>query len=292
MLKVRRFWTHPLRMALASAFFGLVAITLVGMVIAQTPISGWHIWFSFLSGAVNGVIAVIVYRHSEKEEKPSSPSQQPTSGTFPNPSLSQYLTGGIVNLSQTVSSGANPSQPSLSPKQFPSEARLMPVVGFRSWHARPFHRVGIGGAHWLGSYNERYGIWKPGKNQAGCYAPDYAFSLYSRPAPHGPTPKADCSCGFYVLTDFDAVPFVTTSPMMVGAVVGWGRVVQHGDEGWRAEFTQVIALLDCKVSDEHLAMTREIAALYGVPVVGRTALELMAKEYGDPLPQLGASNTD
>lgn len=172
-----------------------------------------------------------------------------------------------------------------------------PVVGFRSWHTRPFHRVGIGPSHWLGSYNEQYGIWKPGKNVARCNAQGYSMFTGQPVGPHQ-TPAAECSCGYYVLTDFDEVPFSTTphslvmtisagppapmAPMVVGAVVGWGRVVQHGDQGWRAEFAQVIALLDCKVSDEHLALTRQVAEQYGVPVVGRKALELMAMEYGEP----------
>lgn len=240
-------------------------------------------------------------RVKNKEEKPSSPNQQPTSGTSQSQSPSQYQSGGIVGLSLTVSNRANPYPSSPSQKLFPSETRLTPVVGFRSWHSRPFHRVGIGPSYWLGSYNDTYGVWKPGRNTALCLA---RSPLSFEPVPaHGAGPQPECTCGFYVLNDFDEVPFnpkpiarstqidwVPAPPMMVGAVVGWGRVIQHGDQGWRAEFAQVIALLDCKVSDEHLQITHQVAEVYGVPVVERKALELLAKEYGDPLPKLAHNN--
>jgi hypothetical protein len=236
-----------------------------------------------------------------KEEKPSSASQQPTSGTSQNPSPSPSPDPSLVARSLTI---ANPFRPSQNPSAsvFQPEARLMPVVGFRSWHVTPHHRLGIGPGWRLHSYNQNYGMWMPGENKAACHAQTYTFNPYFNTPPDFHTaPKAECSCGFYVLTDFDMVPFETVRylrdqhsavvteqqmTMMVGAVVGWGKVVQHGDEGWRAEKVQVIALLDCKVSPDHLRITHEVAESYGVPVLGRKALELLAKEYGDPLPQL------
>jgi hypothetical protein len=172
----------------------------------------------------------------------------------------------------------------------------MPVVGFRAWHIQPKHRVGIGPGWRLASLNQQHGTWEPGPNTAYCAR---GYGGYGHYADFHAAPKAECSCGFYVLTDFDKVPFETVTRMvdqrghavsetpvvmMVGAAVGWGKVVQHGDQGWRAEKVQLIALLDCKVSDEHLRITQEVAASYGVPVLERKALELLAKEYGDPLP--------
>jgi hypothetical protein len=236
-------------------------------------------------------------RVKTKEEKTSSPSQQPTSGTYPNPNPSLFLTGGIVSLSLT----ASPHSPSLSEtvSQFQPEKRLTPVVGFRSWNAISTHKLGVGPSWVLLSLNHGIHL-KLGRNEAGCAARNFlSYPGQDRLGPHT-SPDATCSCGFYVMNDIDAVPFgqggaqsltihpagnATTRPavMVAGAVVGWGRVVQHADEGWRAQYIQLIALLDCKVSDDHLRTTNEIAEAYGVPVVERKALELMAKEYGESL---------
>ena len=68
----------------------------------------------------------------------------------------------------------------------------------------------------------------------------------------------------------------------VGAVMGWGKVVQHGKEGWRAEYAKIIALLDCKYSKGQLRNTQQAAAAYGVEVKSRDALEAMVSEFGDP----------
>ena len=73
---------------------------------------------------------------------------------------------------------------------------------------------------------------------------------------------------------------------VVGAVMGWGRVVQHGAVGWRAQKARVVALLDCKWSDEHLALTHQVAEAYGVPVLERDPLELYVKEFGERFPAL------
>ncbi len=238
------------------------------------------------------------------KEEICSPSQPPTSGTSPNPNLSQYHS--YLNALNALSATLPSPSPSEKPSQFRSEPRSVPVVGFRAWTVGSRFKLGIGTEQRLAALNGGYGPWEPGLNRAKChavtrtYVGSFAPSSYETPVKHKnfeAAPDPDCTCGFYVLTDFDKVPFdarrtvqgpkgepYTRTPPVVGAVVGWGRVIQHGDEGWRAEKVQIIALLDCKVDNEHLRLTHELAEIYGVPVVGRTALELLAKEYGDRLP--------
>jgi hypothetical protein len=247
------------------------------------------------------VVGGLLRRHfrQSKEEKSSSPSQQPTSGKSQSPSPSASPDLSLIVKSLT----ASPNWPqTASPKVFQPERRLTPVVGFRSWNAVSSHKLGVGPSWSLLSLNQGIPL-KVGRNQAICYPAPYGGRSFSGAELGHISPVADCMCGFYVMNDMDAVPFAanglpfsmavtiaapTTTPrqavMVAGAVVGWGRVVQHADEGWRAQYIQVIALLDCKVSDEHLRITNEIAETYGVPVVGRKALELMAKEYGEALP--------
>lgn len=263
---------------------------------------GNDIALGMCGGSVVAQIAIWIVSsrlYGRKEEEPSSQSQQPTPGTSPSPNPSSSHTHQITGSPFLSLSGLQSLNPSPSVNQSQPEKRAMPVVGFRSWRAYPHHKLGVGPSWKLGAWNQKYGVWTPGRNKAICHA-SYGFSLYGgTPKPHEHTPAQECACGFYVLTDFDKVPFATSEAtqltpngpvvekpvfLMVGAVVGWGRVIQHGDEGWRAENVQVIALLDCKVSDEHLRVTHEVAEAYGVPVLSRTALELLAKEYGDPLP--------
>jgi hypothetical protein len=70
--------------------------------------------------------------------------------------------------------------------------------------------------------------------------------------------------------------------IIVGAVQGWGLVVQHGNEGWRAQYARVLALLDCKYSKSQLKNTQQAAEVYGVEVKSRNALEAIVREWGDP----------
>lgn len=230
-----------------------------------------------------------IHQADEYRRTQCSPSQPPTSGTSLSPSLSSFLSLPMSSPNPAESEKPSPPQP---------EPRAVPVVGFRAWNVGGDFKIGVGQRQRLVALNSGYGAWEPGVNVARCHAYDYARSYYTPGAvhPNHPAPVAECACGFYVLTDFDRVPFnpartsqdrsgnvFEVNPPIVGAVVGWGRVIQHGDEGWRAEKVQIIGLLDCKLDDAHLQMTREVAAIYGVPVVGRTALELIAKEYGDRL---------
>jgi hypothetical protein len=152
----------------------------------------------------------------------------------------------------------------------PVSQREMPVIGFRAWEMQTgsvlLHSLGVV-SHWV-----------PGTNDFECHC-----SLYHD------QPHERCHCGFYVCSEIGGVPPTTkaywASHQVVGAVMGWGRVIQHGDEGWRAEHVRVLALEERPGKKKRVA---RIASHYGVPVLERDALLMMVKEYGDRLPQEAA----
>jgi hypothetical protein len=72
------------------------------------------------------------------------------------------------------------------------------------------------------------------------------------------------------------------SDVAIGAVIGWGNVIQHGDEGWRAEYARPIAFLRTDVFEDQPLLDR-VAAQYGAPILNRKGLELYASEYGEAL---------
>ena len=65
---------------------------------------------------------------------------------------------------------------------------------------------------------------------------------------------------------------------MVGAVIGWGRVIQHGRQGWRARNVRPVALL--KTGQP---MLEGAAARYGLPLVSIRGLSVLPLEYGEVL---------
>lgn len=65
---------------------------------------------------------------------------------------------------------------------------------------------------------------------------------------------------------------------MAGAVVGWGRVVQQGRQGWRSEYARLLAIL--KMGQPLL---REAALRYNVQLASLRGLCLLPLEYGDAL---------
>jgi len=74
-----------------------------------------------------------------------------------------------------------------------------------------------------------------------------------------------------------------------------GKVVQHGTEGWRAQYARILTLLDCKFSDAQLEATRGAAKEYNVPVMERDGMERYVREWGDPfanVPLLEAAKSE
>jgi hypothetical protein len=129
------------------------------------------------------------------------------------------------------------------------------------------YSLGEGQAPWLHSIANQY-IWNPGPNKT-----DFM-------------PNEHNGAGFYVMADFDKLQkhVTITNDYIVGVVLGWGRVIQHGHEGWRAQCAKVVALLDAKFSRKQYQRTKVIARRYRVPIMNRAALTMMMKEWGDPLP--------
>jgi len=105
--------------------------------------------------------------------------------------------------------------------------------------------------------------------------------------PH-PVPTVSCDCGIYAFSTPEdallhlvrqAVTLRDRSPQalpVVGAVIGWGRIVQHGLQGWRAEYARPVALLDTGHS-----LVEAAARYHHVPLVSMAGLRLLALEYGE-----------
>lgn len=177
----------------------------------------------------------------------------------------------------------SPSQSSsrLEPR---AETRDFPVIGYRGWKVRevnlPAKSVGRRVAALqtrtvleLLSVNAGYGAWaRAGATRATCRIADHN------------APSFSCECGLYVLNSLADAPNWyggrgLPADVVIGAVVGWGEVIQHGDEGWRAEYARPVAFLKTDLFQEQPLLHR-IAEQYGAPILDRKGLELYAAEYG------------
>ena len=170
------------------------------------------------------------------------------------------------------SSSFGPYRPFAAPVALPVEKREMPVVGFRAWGCSQSFKLGWGRKTRLKSTGVA-GEWSPGINTASCNGSTHT------------APDENCACGFYVLTNLDEVEnhVGINDGVVVGAVMGWGKVIQHGTEGWRTQYARILGLLDVKFSKQQDKVTRDVAEQYGLEIYGREALETYVKEWGDPL---------
>jgi hypothetical protein len=186
----------------------------------------------------------------------------------------QYWVQG--NQAFPIAAQGLPALPGSGPPELPTEKRDMPVVGYRGWKWETKFRLGLGTRGHLASHAMGPG-WNGTTETAAC--------LNERRFSHpGPAPDPNCGCGLYVIANLDELDahITVNDTMIVGAVLGWGRVVQHGREGWRAQFARILALLDCKFSEAQLKNTREAAKEYKVPLLQRDGLERYVAEWGDP----------
>jgi len=177
----------------------------------------------------------------------------------------------------------SPLSPSSSPlapdRRLPEGKRRLPVIGWRSWRLRQAAETVV-----LESLfgSER---WDVGVTRARCRrCPPWM------PNNQHPVPNVSCECGLYAFsTPTDALQraerqlatlfAACRQPQPVlGAVVGWGRVVQHGRQGWRAEYARPIALLNMSKP-----LLREAALRYALPLVSMRGLCLLPLEYGETL---------
>lgn len=164
----------------------------------------------------------------------------------------------------------------------PVVKRTMPVIGYRAWSVDQCWELGYGTQLRLRSTGINHN-WTPGINAARCGGYDrcHAAPLYTNSL----IPNEHHHCGLYVVADADSVQkHIKTLGQnhVVGAVLGWGKVVQHGNEGWRAQYARVIALMDMKFNEANDEIANRISQAYGVPIVERPALERYVSEFGDP----------
>ena len=177
-----------------------------------------------------------------------------------------------------------------------------PVIGYRCWSIGKDAVTGAPRLTSVGNYLFP-DHWAPkAATEAHCrlhpggvkYLAPLRFGLDAEWHGH-PVPDWYCECGLYVLSNLADAPnwlHHTGIPHVFGAVVGWGKVIEHGDEGYRAEYARPIAFLGADAAknlwrprnetywtpDELISAAAEE---YGVPVIAtRKGLELYASEFG------------
>jgi len=177
----------------------------------------------------------------------------------------------------------NPSPRAAEPR-LPEDRQWQPVVGWRSWKLR---RTADGVVLQSLFRNE---CWEIGVTGARCHVcPPWMVNQHT-------VPHASCQCGLHAFsTTSEAVRHaeLQVAPAdagrehaqpVAGAVVGWGRVIQHGRQGWRAESARPVALLETGQP-----LLEEAAARYGLPLVSMRGLCLLPLEYGAVL-KVGVSH--
>lgn len=174
-----------------------------------------------------------------------------------------------------------PNFPSPSPSApeplLPERGWQVPVVGWRTWRVR-----GTAGSAVLEGVHS--GVdWDPGTTHASCHrCPPWMAKVHPVPAP-------SCECGLYAFGSPDeALRYLVMppdeidgdgpAPLVAGGVIAWGRIVQHGTQGWRAQHARPVALLDT----DH-PLLEALALRHRVPVVSARGLRLLPLEYGEVL---------
>jgi hypothetical protein len=168
------------------------------------------------------------------------------------------------------------SSPLASDRRLPEDRQPLPVIGWRSWKLRQAAE----GVVLEGLFQSER--WEVGVTRARCRrCPPWMTNQHS-------IPELSCECGLYAFsTPAAAVRHAERQLAAVfagcgqaqpvaGAVVGWGRVVQHGDQGWRAGYARPVALLNMGQP-----LLEEAASRYGVPLVSMRGLCLLPLEYGE-----------
>jgi hypothetical protein len=162
--------------------------------------------------------------------------------------------------------------------RLPADKRPLPVIGWRVWRLRQAAE-GVVLESLFGS--ER---WDVGVTSAKCRrCPPWMTSQHR-------VPEVFCGCGLHAFsTSAEAVRHAERRlaavfagrgqpPPVVGAVVGWGRVVQHGSQGWRATYARPIVLLNTGQP-----LLEDAALRYGAPLVSMRGMCLLPLEFGEAL---------
>lgn len=241
------------------------------------------------------------------QQNPSSPPVSPIGSRGiglwqiqPSPPVPKASWGswGSWGSGYTGYAGVLPSSMPPEPEQKPKlevKERTEPAIGFRAFKVE----VDVIGDIYLKSV-ARDDVWNlDGVTTAKCDV-GYDFGAQLRSAmraagipttpepenkPHS-VPDENCHCGLYIVSKLEDVPEHCSTDMsdvadyVVAAVVGWGKVVQHGDEGFRAEHARLLAFLRHPMVEDYVY---DRLAEKGYPVLSRSGLEIYAKEFGASL---------
>lgn len=155
----------------------------------------------------------------------------------------------------------------------------MPLVGFRAWDSAneqlahrltPFSPVRYTPTNFhLGSIGVGHCNWKlrgPMPRAECKVSGDNAVNPHSSQE----TPGFNCSCGYYACKTLNTAGH--QGGAVKGAVLLWGKVIEH-DDGYRAEYAQIIALLEHDNSHYFESET-------GIPCLSPTNLMKYAAEFG------------
>jgi hypothetical protein len=101
-----------------------------------------------------------------------------------------------------------------------------PVIGYRAWTVQDDRLIGFMAGSQLGA-------WPAGPVQALCTGGGH----------REPPPSADCSCGFHAWSKLADVEARAGEPgIAIGAVQLWGKLIEHGSDGWRGEWAKPLVL--------------------------------------------------
>lgn len=149
---------------------------------------------------------------------------------------------------------------------------IQPVIGYRVWRIRDGDLVS--------QYTDVR--WAGGPLRAECLS-----ELYRRGPGLHPTPAPDpkCSCGIYAyFRPSERLGASSDSPLVLGAVVLWGRIEVHRS-GMRAEWARPVAIgLPPFSPRERRQMLRRISERLGLEAVLIKDLRRVALRHGQPLP--------
>jgi hypothetical protein len=172
-----------------------------------------------------------------------------------------------------------------------TEQRRGFVVGYRFWRVAQADDGLV-----LLPQNPRGEAWrKDGPTEASCHF--YVDSPRGREWHGLEVPSRLCDCGLHAYYRHETAMWTAVrTPLaveqrelstVVGAVVGWGRVIPH-KEGWRAQYARIVGISD---GPHGPSLCRDIATAYGVPLIQPEMLRSFALEYGEevPLSQRGVS---
>ena len=181
------------------------------------------------------------------------------------------------------------------------------AIGFRSWLVKRangvvrLYPIGVGGSPWEAGELTAECLAGSGRCACGCGG---VFQQHT-------APDFTCSCGFYAfknlalagLPEFPSTyskeriegrwQRVYAVTQVWGAVRARGRVIEHGGEGFRAEKSEIIALLRPGFDAIHMGTNdfvplRRLADTYGVPLLNVEQLEEYAFEYGKRWEEIAA----